>query len=165
MIFGPSRGELWDRKNSCFWKGLTTGPYYIELAGSPLVSGPGPLAAQMHTRAMLHLVDKPQRAGCRHAQTKRVGAHDALPFATLLLAQTVEGVGITPFTFHRPAVAVLAQEVVGAQGESRGEKGCESWGGFLWPGRWVAQVAARLRTTTRSRRPGNPEVPLPRVWG
>ena len=37
----------------------------------------------------------------------RVSPNDAFPFATLILAQTIEGVGVTDGNFHRPAGAIF----------------------------------------------------------
>src|SRR3989442_10923247 len=125
MIFGQIRAEPWYGKNSPFLQGLTTGPYHVELAGSHLLSVPRPIAAQRERHAAFDLVDKPQGARSRHDQTKRVGAHDVLALATLILPQTVGGVGITNFDFHRPALAVLVQDGLGAQGEIGREKGLD----------------------------------------
>ena len=48
---------------------------------------PGPIATQRHLRVLLNTVDEPQRACRSHDQTQRVRPNDALPFATLILAQ------------------------------------------------------------------------------
>ena len=82
---------------------------------------------------MLCLVDKPQRASCRHDQTKGIGPDEAWPFATLILAQTIEGPRIADFDFHGPAVAILVQDVVGTQGKIGGEQGFDGWGWFSLP--------------------------------
>ena len=123
MIFGQIGGKPWYGKNSRFVQGLTTGPYHIQLAGGNLLPVPRPIAAQIHTRAALDLVEKPQRAGRCHDETARVGTDDALSFPALILPQTLEGIGVANVNFHRSAVAILAQERVGAQGQLRGEKG------------------------------------------
>ena len=94
MIFGQLWGEPWDGKNSRFLKGLTTGPHHIQLTGDCFLSVPGPITAQIERRATLDLVDKPQRACRRHAQTKRIGANDALPLTALISPQPIEGVGV-----------------------------------------------------------------------
>ena len=86
MIFGQIRGEPWYGQYACPIENLTTSPCPVQLPWSHLLSVPGPIAAQIHTRAPLNLVEKPQRAGCRHDQTERIGAHDALPLATLIMA-------------------------------------------------------------------------------
>src|SRR5437588_10314648 len=110
MIFGEIRDEPWYGKNSGLLEGLTTGPHHFKLTGRYLLSIPGPIAAQMHPRAALNLGDKPERTRCGHDQTKRVRPNDALPFATLILAQTIEGIGVTDFNFHGPAVTILVQD-------------------------------------------------------
>ena len=43
---------------------------------------------------------QPQRAGRGHDQTKRVGAYDALALATLILPETIEGIGVANFHFN-----------------------------------------------------------------
>ena len=86
--------------------------------------------AQIPTRAVLHVVDKPHRACRGHDQTKRVRPYDALQFATLIVAQTIEGVGGTNGNFHGPAYAILAQDLLSAQGEIDSAKGFEGWGWF-----------------------------------
>jgi len=125
MIFGQIRAEPWYGKNSPFLQGLTTGPYHVEVAGSHLLSVPRPIAAQRERHAAFDLVDTPQGARSRHDQTKRVGAYDAWSLATLIVPQTVEGVGITHVDFHRPALAVLVQDGLGAQGEIGREQGLD----------------------------------------
>jgi hypothetical protein len=127
MIFGQIRAEPWYRKNAGLMQGLTTGPHHIQLTWRNLLSVPGPIAAQRHTRAALNLVDKPQRACRGHDQTKRVRPQDAVPFATLILTQTVEGVGVTDCNFYGPARAIRAQDILSAQGEIGGEKGFDGW--------------------------------------
>jgi len=121
-IFGQFWGEPWYGKNAGLMEGLPTGLRDVELTGGRFLSVPGPVAAQRHTRAAIHLVDKPQWACRGQDQTQRVRPHDALAFPTLLLAQTREGVGVTDSNFHRPAVAVLREDVLRAQGEIGREK-------------------------------------------
>ena len=79
-----------------------------------LLSVPGPIAPQRYTRTVRNLGDKPQCAGRRHDQTKRVRSQDALPLATLVSAQAIEGARITNGHFH-PAVAIFVQDVEGTQ--------------------------------------------------
>jgi hypothetical protein len=133
MIFGQIRAEPWYGKNSGHMQGLTTGPHHIQLTGRHLLSVPGPIAAQWHIRTAFNLVHKPQRACRSHGQTQRVGPHDALPSATLILAQTLEGVGVTARNFYRPAVAILVHEVLRAQGQIGREKGLDRRGRFALP--------------------------------
>jgi hypothetical protein len=133
VIFGQLWGEPWYGKNAGLMEGLPTGLPYVQLTWSYFLSVPGPIAAQRHSCAALNLLDEPQCAGSRHDQTHRVGTHDALVFATLILPQTSEGVGVTKSNFHRPAGAILAPDVRRAQGESGGEKGCDGWGWFSLP--------------------------------
>ena len=103
-------------------QGLPTGPHHIQLTWGDLVSVPRPVAAEIPGRTVLDLGEKPQRARRRHTQAQRVGAEDALPSPALLLPQTIEGIGVADCNFYRPAVAVLAQDGVDAQGEVGGEK-------------------------------------------
>src|SRR5919108_2612511 len=133
MIFGQIRGAPWYGKNAGRMQGLTTSPHHIKLTGRHLLSVPRPIAAQLHTCTAFGWRNKPQRARRGHDQAKRVGAHEALPLATLILAPTVAGAGITERNFHRPAVAVLAQDVVSAQGEIGAEKCFDRWGWFALP--------------------------------
>src|SRR2546423_832084 len=114
MIFGQLWGEPWDGKNSRFLKGFTTGPHHIQLTGGYLLPVPGPIGTQIERRATLDLIDKPQRACRRHAQTERIGANDALPLPALIAPQPVEGIRVADCNFHRPAVAILVDDVVGA---------------------------------------------------
>ena len=130
MIFGQSRGEPWDGKNSGLMQGLPTGPHYLQLTGGSFLSIPGPIAAQRHIYTALTLGDKPQRACRRHDQTQRVRPKEALPLAALILAQPIEGARIPDGNFHRPAVAILVQAVLGTQRQIGGEKGVEGWGWF-----------------------------------
>ena len=85
MIFGQSWGEPWYGKNASFMEGLPTGPHHIQVTRGDFLSVPGPIAAQIERHATLDLVDKPQRACCRHDQTERVGAEDAVPLPALIL--------------------------------------------------------------------------------
>src|SRR4051794_30412385 len=114
VIFGQVWGEPWYRKNSGFIEGFTTGPHHVQLTGGYLLSVPRPIAAQMERRAALNLADKPQCACRCHDQTERVGTDDALPLTALVLSQPVEGIGVADFNFHRPAVAILVDDVMGA---------------------------------------------------
>ena len=114
MIFGQSWGEPWYGNNAGLVQGLTTGPHHIQLTGGDFLSVPGPIAAQIERRATLDLVEKPQRACRRHDQTERMGADDALPLTALLAPQPVEGIRVADCNFHRPAVAILVDDVVGA---------------------------------------------------
>src|SRR6266851_7968619 len=133
IIFGQIRGEPCYGHNSGVIQGLTTGAHYVKLAGSNLLSVPRPIATQIERRATLDLVDKPQRACRRQDQTERVGADDALPLPALILPQPIESIGVADFNFHRPAVAILVQDVLGAQSQISGEKGFDGWGWFSLP--------------------------------
>ncbi len=88
-------------------EGFTTGPHHIKLTWGDFLPVPGPIVAQRHLRAMLNAVDAPQRASRCEDQPQCIRAHDALPLATLILPQPIEGVGIANFNVHRPAVAIL----------------------------------------------------------
>src|SRR5918999_5901819 len=118
MICGQIGAEPWYGTNSRFLQGLTTSPHPSELAGSHLVSIPRSMTAQRARHATFDLVDKPQRTRCSHEQTKRIGTDDALPLPALSLPQTIEGVGVTDGNCHRPAVALLVQDVLETQGKS-----------------------------------------------
>src|SRR5919198_4313595 len=122
VIFGQFWGEPWYGKNAGRMEGLPTGLRYVKLAGGRFLSVPGPVAAQRHTRAAINLVDKPQRACRGQDQTPWVRPDDALAFPALLLAPTREGVGVTDGDVHRPAVAILREDVLRAQGEIGREK-------------------------------------------
>jgi hypothetical protein len=87
----------------------------------------------MHTRAAFNWGNTPPRASRGHDSTQGVGAHEAVPVATLLLAQPIEGARITNFNRYRPAVAVFAQDVVGTQGPIGGDQGLDCWGWFSLP--------------------------------
>src|SRR5262249_54257627 len=130
MIFGQIRTEPWYGKNAGLVQGLPTGLRHVKLTWRYFLSVPRPIAAQRHGRAALNLVDKPQRACRRHDQTKRIGADDALPLPTLVLPQPMEGVTVTDGNFHRPAVAILCEDVLRAQGEIGGEKRLDRRGWF-----------------------------------
>src|SRR5215510_15839380 len=92
VIFGQLWGEPWYGKNTGLIEGLPTGLRDVELAGCHFLSVPGPVAAQRHPRATLHVGNEPQGACCYQDQTQRVGPNDALPFAALVLPQPSEGV-------------------------------------------------------------------------
>src|SRR5919197_4203408 len=95
MIFGQIRAEAWYGKNAGLMESLPTGLRHVELTWRHLLSVPRPIAAQRYSRAALNLVDKPQRACRCHDQTKRVGAEDALPRATLVLPRPIAGITVT----------------------------------------------------------------------
>ena len=166
MIFGQIWGEPWYGKNSGLVQGLTTGPHHVELAGGNFLSVPGPIAAQIERRAALDLVEKPQSACRRHDETERVGADDALPLAALILPQPIEGIGVANCNFHRPAVAILAQDRRAALNvRSVVKKASMAGGGFLCPGCVGVAFGSRRTTTTRMRRPGNTECHSPhQAW-
>ena len=130
VIFGQFWGEPWYGKNASLMERLPTGLRDVELTGCRFLSVPGPVATQRHTRAAINLVDKPQRACRGQDQTQRVRPHDTLAFPTLLLAQTREGVGVTDGNVHRPAVAILREDVLRAQGEIGREKRLDRRRGF-----------------------------------
>src|SRR5262252_92939 len=130
LIFGQIWGEPWYGKNPGCIEGLPTGLRDVELTGRYLLSVPGPVAAQRHTYAAIHVGNEPQRA-CRHQdQPQRVGTDDAWPLAALVLPQPAEGVTVTDRNFHGPAAAILAYDLFRAQGEISGEEGFEGWGWF-----------------------------------
>jgi hypothetical protein len=161
MIFGQLWAEPWDGNNSSFLQGLTTGPYHIELTGGSLLPVPWSIAAEIQTRAAIALVDAPQRARCGHDQTACVGPDEALPFAALLLPQTVEGIGGAHDNFHRPAAAILAHDGLEAQGEISGEKGFDGWRGFSVPGLFDAMGSLAPYHHDSDERPGQHRVPQP----
>ena len=91
MIFGQIGGKPWYGKKSRFVQNLPTGPHHLQLAGGNLLPVPRPIAAQIHPRAALDLVEKPQRAGRCHDETACVGTDEALSFPALFRPQTHEG--------------------------------------------------------------------------
>ena len=107
MVFGQIRGEPWYGKNAGRMERLPTGFRHIELAGRHFLSVPGPVAAQGHLCAAIHVRNEPQRACRGHDQTKRVGAYNRLPLATLVLPESVKGVTVADRNFHSPAVVIL----------------------------------------------------------
>ena len=107
VIFGQIRDEPWYGKNAGLMEGLSAGRRHVEWTWGHFLSVPGPIATQWYLRTTIHLGNEPQRAGSGHDHTKRVGAYDALALATLLLPQTIEGVGVANVNFHRPAAAIL----------------------------------------------------------
>ena len=127
--------------------GLSTGLRHVELTWGHFLSVPGPIATKRYLRAAIPLGHEPQRAGRGHDQTKRVGAYDALALATLILPETIEGIGVTNFNFDGPALAILVHDVLAAQGEIGCEKGLDRRRWFSWP-RWVV---ARLPRVVRPR--------------
>ena len=137
------------------WRASRAGLRDVELTGRHFLSVPGPVAAQRHPHATIHAGNKPQRACRSQDQTQRIGPDDALPLATLVLAQAREGVGVTDGNFHRPAVAIFGKISSGLKERSVVKKASRTGGGFLWPRRVVARVALRRTTTTRTSRPGN----------
>lgn len=161
MIFGQLWAEPWYGNNSSFLQGLTTGPYHIELTGGSLLPVPWSIAAEIQTRAAIDLVDEPQRASCGHDQTECVGPDEALPFAALIWPQTVEGIGVANFNFHRPAAAILAQDGLDAQGEISGEKGFDGWRGFSVPGLFDAMGSLAPYHHDSDELPGQHRVPQP----
>src|SRR5262245_47456300 len=130
IIFSHLWGEPWYGKNTGLMEGLPTGLHDVELTWCYFLSVPGPVAAQRHTRATIHMGNEPQCACRHHDQTQRVGADDALPLATLVLPQPGEGVTVTDRNFYGPAVAILAHDLVSAQRQLGGEKGFDGWGWF-----------------------------------
>ena len=180
IIFGQLWDEPWYGKNTGLLQGLSTSPHHIQLTGRHFLSVPGPIAAQRHTGAALNVGDKPQRACRRHDQTTCVGAHDAVPFTALFLPQTIEGIGIADGNFHGPAVAILAQDGVDAQGESSSEKRLDRRERFALPRRVEAArssaphnddpggvVRATRSATARTRRAPRPPLhsgAVPNLW-
>jgi hypothetical protein len=138
MSCGQIGGNPWEGKNARCVQGLTTGPYHIPWAGGNLRPGPRPRAAQIHTRAARDLVAKPPRAGRGQDDTARVGTAEAVALPALLVPQPLEGMGVAHVTFPRPAVAIRAQERLGAQGQLRGDKGLNRRRWLAWPRRFGA---------------------------
>src|SRR6516162_2769974 len=130
VIFGQLWGEPWYGKNTGLMEGLPTGLCDVELTGGRFLSVPGPVAAQRHTHATIHMGNEPQRACRRQDQPQRVGADDALPLATLVWRQPGAGVTVSDRNLHGPAVAIFAHDLVTAQRQIGGEKGLEGWGWF-----------------------------------
>ena len=56
------------------------------------LSVPGPIATQRHLHASIHVLNEPQCACRCQDQTKRVGAYNTLPLATLVLPEPIKGV-------------------------------------------------------------------------
>ena len=163
VIFGQIRGEPWYGKNAGLMEGLPTGltPRPVDLVPLSVCtradSGTDAPAVPRST-----CVDEPQRACRRHDQTQRVGAHDALPLATLVLPQTIEGVGVTDGNFHGPAVAILASRCPAAlKVRSVVKKASMAGGGFLWPGRLVAAFGITPQHHDPHEAPGQHRVPQP----
>ena len=88
----------------------------------------------MERRAARNLAEKPQGACRCHDQTDRVGTDEALPLPALLLSPPVDGMRVADVTFHRPAVAILVDDVVGASRQSGGAKGCDGGERLSVPG-------------------------------
>ena len=130
IIFGQLWGEPWYGKNAGLMEGLPTGFRHVELTWRYFLSVPGPVATQRHRRATIHVRNEPQCACRCHDQTKRVGADDALPLATLVLPEPVKGVTVTDGNFHGPAVAILAHDLCRAQRQISSEKGFDGWERF-----------------------------------
>ena len=128
VIFGQCWGEPWDGTNAGLIQGLPTGFRHVELTGRRFLSVPGPGAAQRHSRAAIHLGNEPQRAGRGQNQTPRMRPKEARPLATRFLAQPRAGLGVPDGHFHCPAGMIFGSDVLGAQGEIGGEKGCDDWG-------------------------------------
>jgi hypothetical protein len=133
MMFGQIGGKPWYGKHSRVVQGLTTGPHHIQLAGGTLLPGPRPIAAQIHPRAALDSVENPPRAGRCHDDTARVSTDDAWSLPALIWPQTLEGLRVANVNCHRPAVARLAQDRVGMQGQLRGEHGLHRRRWLAWP--------------------------------
>src|ERR671938_1663769 len=104
VTFSKSRSEPWYGKNAGLVEGLPTGLRHVELTRRHFLPIPGPVVTQRHTYATINVRNEPQRARCRQDHMQRVGAHDALPLAALLLPQPRKGVTVTDGNFHSPAV-------------------------------------------------------------
>jgi hypothetical protein len=159
MIFGQLWGEPWDGKNSRFLQGLTTGPHHIQVTGGDLLPVPGPIGTQLARRATLDLIEKPQCACRRPAQTKRMGANDALPLTALSSPQPIKGVGVANGHFHGPAAAILVDDVGGASRPLSGAKGFDGWGWFSLPGLFGGDFAITPQHHNPHEAPRQPRVP------
>jgi hypothetical protein len=137
MIFVYSLMKPYYGRNSSRLQSFAAHPNNVELAWRHLLPVPGSIAAQVNGTCALGLLDKPQRTGRGHKQTKGVDANDTPPLATLILAQTIKRLTITDIDFHRPAVAIVRQDVVYAEREVSREKGFNQ-------GPWFS-LARRLR--------------------
>jgi len=115
-------------------RGLHDRPTPRPVDWGSLLSVPRPIAAQMERRAARNLAEKPQGACRCHDQTDRVGTDEALPLPALLLSPPVDGMRVADVTFHRPAVAILVDDVVGASRQSGGAKGCDGGERLSVPG-------------------------------
>jgi hypothetical protein len=51
-----------------------------------------------------------------------VGADDAAPLATLILAQAIGGLSISAIDVNRPAIAVRSEDSLNVEGQVSGEK-------------------------------------------
>ena len=98
---------------------------------------------------------EPQRPSRRHQDSKRVGADDSAPLATLILAQTIVSLSISDIDFNRPAIAVRGEEIVNAEGQVGGEKRFDRRLRTRERLRLVLAGVFRLTTTTRMGRPGS----------
>ena len=92
-------------------EGLPTCFRHVELTWCHFLSVPGPVAAQGHRRAAIHVRNEPQRACCGQNQTERVGTENTLPLAALVLPEPGKGVTVTDGNFYGPAVVILAYDL------------------------------------------------------
>ena len=141
MIFGKSWGEPRYGKNPGLVQRFAARPDEVELAGGALLPVPRAIATQLEGLGLAGLLHEPQRARRCQDQAQRVGSHDALDRAALILPPAREGVAIADRDFYGPAVAILRQDDCQGQREVGGEKRLDRR-------RWLA-VAGLSATTHR----------------
>jgi len=78
---------------------------------------------EMHGVGLAGMIEEPQHARRRHAQAQRVGPDETLELPTLIMAQSIEGVGVETLDFNGPAVSILLQHVLYTAGQLRGVEG------------------------------------------
>ena len=113
---------------------------HVELTWCYFLSVPGPVAAQRHRRAAIHLRNEPQRACRSQDQTERVGADNTLSLAALVLPEPVKGVTVTDGNFYGPAVAYSRMISAALNVRSVVKKASMAGGGFLCPGPLMGAV-------------------------
>jgi hypothetical protein len=136
IIFSQLWGEPWDGTKARLLEGRTAGPHHGTWAWGSLLPVPGPRAAQRPLRrALLSTVDAPQSACRGEDHTSGVRPDAAFSCATLRVAPTSAGVGVTEGHCHRPAGTIGGEEGLGAPGEIGGDKGRDRRRGRRWPAR------------------------------
>src|SRR3954471_12029469 len=121
-------GEPWYGKNSGLVQHLAARPANIELAGSFLVTVPGPIALQVEGLCPACLLHEPQRAGRRQDQAQRIGPYHPLDLAALLMPKAREGVAIADRDFHGPPLPIVLEDRPQTQREVSREESLDERG-------------------------------------